>query len=143
MHTMDTRLDQATRQSCQGITCVDRDGPILRTHPLPLAFGVKDLECCDGLAEKKSHCSQVCMTGTVQIADFLVLFWTAGCVVHVAEVIFALGVVLMVADQLVFVWEMEEDGEETEKFLDYFCVAFLYLLVWFHQIFEYMDGIPG
>jgi hypothetical protein len=49
--------------------------------------------------------------------------------VHVAEVIFAFGVVLMVADELVFVWELEEDGEETEELLNYLCVAFLYRLV--------------
>ena len=58
---------------------------------------------------------------------------------HVAEVVFAFGVILMVADELVFIWELEEDGEETEEFLDHFCVAFLYRLVWFHQIYACMD----
>lgn len=44
------------------------------------------------------------MAGTVQFADLFVHLYTAGCVVHVAEVVFAFGVVLMVADELVFVW---------------------------------------
>lgn len=52
---------------------------------------------------------------------------------HVAEVVFAFGVVLVIADELVFIWELEEDGKETEEFCDYFCVAFLYRLVWYRQ----------
>lgn len=125
MHTMDTRLDKPTRQSRQGITSVDRDGPILRTHPLPLALRVKDLQSCNGLAEKQSDSSQVGMAGAVQIADSSVLVCTAGCVVHVAEMVFAFGVVLVIADELVFVWEVEEDGKEAEELFDYFGVAFL------------------
>ena len=70
---MDTRLDKATRQSRQGITGVDRDGPILRTHPLPLAFGIEYLQCGYWLAEKKSDCSQVGVTGAIQITNLLVL----------------------------------------------------------------------
>jgi hypothetical protein len=40
-------------------------------------------------------------------------------------VVFAGDVVLVVADELVFVWKFEEDSEEAEKFFDDFCVAFL------------------
>ena len=126
MHAMDTRLDKPTRQRRQGIAGVDRDGSILRTHPLPLALRVKNLQGCNGLAEKQSDCSQIGMAGAVQIADSSVLVCTAGCVVHVAEVVFAFGVVLMIADELAFVWEVEEDGEETEKLFNYFGVAFLW-----------------
>lgn len=39
--------------------------------------------------------------------------------------VFAFDVVLVVADELVFVWELKEDGEESEELLDYFGVAFL------------------
>lgn len=74
MYTMNTRLDKTTRQSRQGITGVNRNGPILRTHPFPLAFGVEYLQSCDGLTEKKSDCAQVRMAGAVQVADFFVLF---------------------------------------------------------------------
>lgn len=125
MHTMDTRLDKPTRQRRQGVTSIDRDGSILRTHPLPLALRVKNLQSCNGLAEKQSDCSQVGVAGTVQIADSSVLLCTAGCVVHVAEMVLTFDVVLMVADELVFVWEVKEDGEETEEFFNYFGVAFL------------------
>jgi hypothetical protein len=45
--------------------------------------------------------------------------------VHVSEVVLSLDVVLVVAHELLFVGEFEEDGEEAEEFFDYFCVAFL------------------
>lgn len=48
---------------------------------------------------------------------------------HVAKVVFTFDVVLMVTGELVLVWEFEENGEETEEFLNYFCVAFLCPLV--------------
>lgn len=130
---MDTRLDKATSQSRQGITGIDRDGSILRTHPLPLAFGIEDLQCGYWLAEKKSDRSQVCVTGTVQIADLFVFVYAARRVVHVAEMVFAFGFILMIADELVFVWEPEKDGEETEELLNHFRVAFLYHLAWDHK----------
>lgn len=133
MHTMDTRLNKATRQSRQGITGIDRDGPILRTHPLPLAFGIEDLQCGYWLAEKKSNRSQVCVTWTVQIADLLVFVYAARSVVHVAEVVFTFGFILMIADELVFVWELEKDGEEAEELLNHFRVTFLYHLAWDHK----------
>ena len=131
MHTMNARLDKPTRQRRQGITGVDRDGSILRTHPLPLALRVKNLQSCNGLAEEQSDCSQIGMAGTVQIADSLVLLCTAGCVVHVAEMVFTFDIVLVIADELVFVWEVEEDGEKTEELFNYFSMAFLEChLVW-------------
>lgn len=139
MHTMDTRLDETTRQSSQGITGVNRDGPVLRTHPLPLALGVEDLQRGNRLAEEKSEGSQVCMAGAIQIAYVFVDFLAARCVVHVAKVVFAFDIVLMVTDELVFVWELEENGEETEEFLDYFRVAFLCLLVFLS--FKYVEGV--
>lgn len=129
MHTMDTRLDETTRQSSQGITGIDRDSTILRTNPFPLAFGVENLQCGNWLAEEKRDGSQVCMTRAIQIAYVFVDFLATRGVVHVTEVVFAFDVVLMVMGELVFVWELEENGEETEEFLDYFRVAFLRRLV--------------
>lgn len=43
--------------------------------------------------------------------------------------VFTFDVVLMVTGELVLVWEFEENGEETEEFLNYFRVAFLCPLV--------------
>lgn len=65
------------------------------------------------------------MARAVQVAYIFVDFLAARCVVHVSEVIFAFNIVLMVADELVFVWELEKNSEETEEFLDYFRMAFL------------------
>jgi hypothetical protein len=48
--------------------------------------------------------------------------------VHVAEVVFALDVVLVGADELVFVGKFEEDCEEAEEFDYDFVVAFLKML---------------
>lgn len=42
---------------------------------------------------------------------------------HVTEVVFAFDVVLVVFDELVFVGELENDGEETEELDDDFVVA--------------------
>lgn len=65
------------------------------------------------------------MAGAVELADLFVLLWAARGIVHVAQVVFARDVVLVVADELVLVREFEENGEEAEKLLDYFGVAFL------------------
>jgi hypothetical protein len=40
-------------------------------------------------------------------------------------VVFAGDVVLVVADELVFVRQLEEDGEEAEELFNDLCVAFL------------------
>lgn len=69
------------------------------------------------------------MPGTIQVAHVFVYFLAACCVMHVAKVVFTFDVVLMVTGELVLVWEFEENGEETEEFLNYFCVAFLCPLV--------------
>ena len=139
MHTMNARLDKPTRQRRQGITGVDRDGSILRAHPLPLALRVKNLQSCNGLAEEQSDCSQIGMAGTVQIADSLVLLCTAGCVVHVAEMVFTFDIVLVIADELVFVWEVEggwrKDGEAFQL-LQYGISIVSLSMVSFHQIQE-------
>lgn len=64
------------------------------------------------------------MAGTVQLADEFVFLGTPGCIVHVAQVVFAFDVVLVVAHQLVLVGKLEKDGEETEQFLDDLRVTF-------------------
>lgn len=54
------------------------------------------------------------MAGAVKLADLLVLFWAARGIVHIAQVVFALDVVLVVTDELVLVRELEENCEETK-----------------------------
>ena len=98
MHPVNTRLDQTTRERGEGIACVDSDGPILGLDPLPLTLCVQDLECSYRLSEQKSNCSQICVAGTVELADLLVIFSAAGCIVHIAQMVLALDVVLVVAD---------------------------------------------
>lgn len=68
------------------------------------------------------------MSRDVQSAKLLVLLLASGGIVHVAEVIFAFDVVLVGADELVFVGEFEEDCEEAEEFDYDFIVAFLEML---------------
>ena len=52
MHTMNTRLDQATRERRQRITGVDRNGSILGLHPLPVPLRIEDLQSRDRLTEE-------------------------------------------------------------------------------------------
>jgi hypothetical protein len=64
------------------------------------------------------------MAGAIQVADKFILFGAARGIVHIPQVVFPLDVVLVVADELVFVGEFEEDGEEAEEFRNDFGVAF-------------------
>jgi hypothetical protein len=125
MHTVNAGFDQATRERSQGIAGVDRDGPVLGSHPLPLSFGVENLKGSYRLSEKQSHSSQVSVAGTIQLADLLVLLGAASCVVHVAQVVLTLDVVLVVFDQLILIRKLKENGEEAEQLLYYFSMAFL------------------
>jgi hypothetical protein len=59
----------------------------------------------------------------VELANLLVNFRGSRCVVHVAEVVFTLDVVLVLFDELVFVGKFENDGEEAEELDDDFVVA--------------------
>lgn len=111
MHAVNARLNQATREVRQRITGVDCDGPILRTYPLPLPFGVDYLQRSNGLSEKQCHRTQVSVAGRIEVADLLVLFGVARFVVHVPQMILAFDVVLVVADQLIFIWKFQEDDE--------------------------------
>lgn len=74
------------------------------------------------------------MSGDVQGAELLVVLLASGGVVHVAEVVFAFDVVLVGADELVFVGEFEKDCEEAEEFDYDFIVAFL-------KVLELMMGV--
>ena len=51
------------------------------------------------------------MAGGVELAHTVVFLGTAGLVVHIAQMVFALDVVLVVSDQLVFVWKLKHDSE--------------------------------
>jgi hypothetical protein len=75
------------------------------------------------LAEEKRDAAQVGVAWRVELADLFVDLRGAGGVVHVAEVVFAFDVVLVVFDELVFVGEFEDDGEEAQELDDYFVVA--------------------
>ena len=123
VYAVDRRLEEVARQSLQSVADVDRDGLVLRLDPLPLSLRVQNLQSSDGLAEEKRDASQVGVAWRVELTDLLVDFWGAGCVVHVAEVVFACDVVLVVSDELVFVRQFEDDGEEAEELNDYFAVA--------------------
>lgn len=128
MHPMNTRLDKPTRQSRQSITSINSDSPILRLDPFPLVLRVEDLQGGNRLTEQEGQRAKVCVSGDVQGAKLLVLLLASGGVVHVAEVVFALDVVLVGADELVFVGKFEEDCEEAEEFDYDFVVAFLKML---------------
>jgi hypothetical protein len=98
VHTMNRRLEEITSQSLQSVADVDRDGLVLRLDPLPLLLRIQDLQSGDGLAEEKCDAAQVGMAGRVELANLIVDVRGAGCVVHVAEVVFAFDVVLVVFD---------------------------------------------
>ena len=123
VYAMDRGLEEVTRQSLQSVADVDRDGLVLRLDPFPLLLRVQDLQSSDRLAEEKRDAAQVCVTGRVELADLLVQIGRAGCVVHVAEVVFAFDIVLMVSDELVLVGQFENDGKESKELDDYLIVA--------------------
>lgn len=126
VHAIDARFDQSTRQSRQGIAGLDPDGPILRTHLLPLILRIEDLQSSHGLSETQCNSPQARVPWAGQVADLLVLFATARSIVHVTQMVLAPNVVLVIANQLVFIREFEEDGEETKQLFYYFNVAFLW-----------------
>lgn len=65
------------------------------------------------------------MTGTVKLADLLVIFGVTGRIMHIAQMVLALDIVLVVADQLIFIRQFKQDCEEAQKLLNDFGVAFL------------------
>jgi hypothetical protein len=105
VNAVNRRLEEVARQSLQSVADVDRDGLVLRLDPLPLLLRVQNLQSSDGLAEEKRDAAQVGVAWRVELADLFVDLRGAGGVVHVAEVVFAFGVVLMLFDELVFVGE--------------------------------------
>lgn len=111
MYPMDTRLDQSTRKSSQSIACVDRDSSILRSNPLPIPLGVKNLQGGHWLPEEQCDCSQIRVTGTIQASNFLVFLGAASCIVHVAQMVFSTDIILVIANQLFFIIKLEENGE--------------------------------
>lgn len=125
MHTVDARLDQSSSQSRERITGVDGDGAVLGLDPLPVALRVEDLQSGNRLAEQKRDGAQVGVAGRVELSNLRVVLGAPGSVVHVAKVVLSLDVVVMFADELVLVGELEENSEEAEELDDYFAVAFL------------------
>jgi hypothetical protein len=115
---VNARLQVSTSHSRKCITNIDRDGLILRLHPLPLTLRVLDLQRRDRLSVQKGYRPKVCMARRVKISNSMILFDTPGGVMHVPHMILALDVILMLTDELVFVWELQDDGEELEE-LDY------------------------
>lgn len=122
---VDARLDVAARERREGVARVDRDGAVLRLDPFPAALGVENLQGRDGLPEQQRQRAQVRVPGNVELGQALVLLGAARRVVHVAQVVLALDVVLVVPDQLVLVGELEQDGEQAQELDYYLFVAFL------------------
>ena len=121
--TMNRRLEEVASQSLQRVADVDRDGLVLRLDPLPLLLRIQNLQSSNGLAEEMRDTAQVGVTRRVELANLLVNLRRARRIVHVAKMIFTLDVVFVLFDELVFVGEFEDDGEEAEKLDDYFIVA--------------------
>ena len=121
---MNRRLEIPARHGGESIADINRDRFILRPHPLPLIPRVQNLKSRDRLPEQERHTPQIRMAGGVQLADLSILLGTAGGVVHIAQVVFTLDVVLVASDELVFVRQFEHDGEEGEEFDDDLGVAF-------------------
>jgi hypothetical protein len=120
---MNRRLEEVASQSLQRVADVDRDGLVLRLDPLPLLLRVQNLQSSNWLAEEKRDTAQVSVAWRVEFADLLVNLRGARRIVHVAKMVFTLDVVLMLFDELVFVGEFENDGEEAEELDDDFVVA--------------------
>ena len=77
------------------------------------------------MAEEERHGTQVGVARSVQISDQLVLLRRPSGIMHITQMILALDVVLVIADQLIFVRQLEKDSEEAQKSLNNFFVAFL------------------
>lgn len=125
VHAVDAALQVAARDGAQRVADVDGDGRVLRLDPLPLALRVEDLQRRDGLPEEEGDGSEVGVPWCEERADALVLLGRARLVVHVAQVVLALFVVDVVADELLLVGELEHDGEEAEELVYHELVAFL------------------
>ena len=121
--TMNRRLEEVASQSLQRVADVDRDGLVLRLDPLPLLLRIQNLQSSNGLAEEKRDTAQVGVTRRVELANLLVNLRRARCVVHVAKMVFTLDVVLVLFDELIFVGQFENDGEQAEELDDDFVVA--------------------
>lgn len=115
VYAVHTRLEVVTSQSLESVADVDGNSLVLRLNPLPLVLRVQNLQSSDGLSEKKRDTAEISVARRVKLADLAVQLWRASLVMHVAEVIFALHIVLVVFDELVFVFELKDDGEETEE----------------------------
>jgi hypothetical protein len=120
---MNRRLEEVASQSLQRVADVDCDSLVLRLDPLPLLLRIQNLQSSNRLAEEKRDTAQVSVTRRVELANLLVNLRRARRIVHVAKMVFTLDVVFVLFDELVFVGEFEDDGEEAEKLDDYFIVA--------------------
>lgn len=115
MYAVHTRLEIVTSERLKGVANVDSDGLVLRLDPLPPLLRVQDLQSSNWLPEEQCDTAEVSVSWRVQLADFTIQLRRAGGVVHVAEMILALDIVLVLLDELVFVFEFEDDGKETQK----------------------------
>lgn len=94
-------------------------------HPFPLAFIVQNLKPTHGLPKQQRDGAQVRMARRVHLAHPLVLFRRPRRVVHVAQVVLALHVVLVLPHELVLVVELQEQCKELEELDNDLVVAFL------------------
>lgn len=98
-----------------GVCEVDGNGAGLCGYPGPFAIVAEDLQSGDGLAEEEGDGAEIGVAGCLAVAAGFVFFRRALVVDHVAEMVFALLVVGVLVDEIFFVWELENDGEETEE----------------------------
>lgn len=112
MDAMDAGFDQPASERRQGVARVDGDGGVLRPDPFPLALRVENLERGNRLTEEERDRAEVSVARRVQIADLLIVLGAARSIVHVPQVVLAFHIVLVVAHELVFVRELEEESEE-------------------------------
>lgn len=65
------------------------------------------------------------MTRCIHLTHKLVILGRTSRVVHVSQMVLALDIVLMLADELVLIGQLEEECKELQQFYNYLIMAFL------------------
>ena len=111
---MNGALNIPSRQKLQCITCIDRQGCIDRLHPLPfLRRVITNLESSNRLTEKERETAQIGMS-TNPVVELLRLLGGIFAVLHVAEMVLTLHLVLMDIGEVVF-GKFQRNGEENKE----------------------------
>lgn len=115
-------LEPAACEVRDGVSEVDGDGSGLCGDPGPVAVFAEDLEPRDGLAEEQREGPEIGVSACGAVFCFGPFGLRAWVVDHVSAVVLALAVVRVLLDEVVFVRELEDDGEETQQGEDDVCV---------------------